>query len=718
LVNDNNAFPLPGLSLSRDSSATGTLYFKYTVTNPASNRDTENYFAGMQLYEGGNERIGVGNGWSPYAYSCFGSTNLDLNSATPEPGNTYQEVRSTDVTTIVMRVDFNSGANDAVTVWLNPNLTVTEAEQDPTLTTTFSVNATFDNINLRESDNGNNALGWTFSDIAIAENATDAGFFAAPLTTCIWDGGGGDSNLSTAANWVGDTAPAAGFDLIFPNSPNTSPVNDLAAGTTFTGLHFDGGATSYILTGNSIGISNFVRNTSLNPQIIDLPIELNGPLNFDALNSSLFIDGPVSGPHGITKTGGNRLELTADNSYTGDTAITMGTLSIGDGNVTGSIDPSGTISFGLGTATRLEIYRFDDTTLANPITTGGRANIAATGGQAVTLSGPITGTGEFWTHGPGTIKIAPNAGSSSSATSIVVATGTLEVEDFTTSTLGTGAIFIGQAGSGTLRYTGPTASTDRIGPFALQGTETGTYIEVTTPTTELTFTQPLGDNDPFNKGFTKKGPGSLILTAAQTYAGDTIVEEGVLSLTQPGFADGSSVTVGDGAKLNLDFVGSDTVAEVVLGPDVLTAPGTYDAVSHPAYISGTGSLVIPSTDPFPTWIGTFTFDPGADLTRTGDPDGDGLTNYEEFAFGLAPNDGSSVNLITSQIDKTTGQLTYQRLAASGLTYSIWTSPDLVTWTEDTTASQVATPAGDNESVAVTLTGPLPADKLFVRVKAE
>jgi autotransporter-associated beta strand protein len=712
-VDETWNFAPPGLSLSRGATATGTLYFKYTVTNPASNNTTESYYAGMSFFDGGNEHLGVGNGWGAWAYSCFGTANLDLRSATPDPGQTYQQVRSTDVTTIVIRVDFNSGANDNVTVWLNPNLSLTEAAQNPALTTTFTANADFDTIYLREGGGGG---GWTYSDFAIAENATDAGFFAVPLTTSTWDGGGGDSNWSSAANWLGDIAPSAGFDLIFPFSANTSPVNDLAAGTDFTGLNFDGGATSYTLTGNAIGISNFVRNTSLNPQAVNLPLELNGPLTLDALNSTLSIGGAISGPQGITKTG-NRVDLTANNTYTGDTTITTGTLSIGDGDVAGSIDPTGTVSFGAGTTTRLEVNRSDDTTLANPITTGGRANIAAVNGQTVTLSGPITGTGEFWTHGPGTVKIAPNAGSASFASSIVVATGTLEVTDFTISTLGTGAFFIGEAGSGTLRYSGPTASTDRVGAFALQGMGTNTFIEVTTPSTELTFTQPLDDNDPGGKGLTKTGPGTLILAAAPTYTGNTVVDEGVLSLTQPGFPDGSTVTVSDSGQLKLDFVGSDTVTEIVFGPDIL-GPGTYSAVSHPDYISGSGSLVIPGADPFPTWIGSFTFNPGADLTQTGDPDADGLSNFEEFAFGLAPNSGSSVNPITVPLDKTTGQFTYQRLADSGLTYTIWTSSDLVTWNQDATAGQVATPSGDNESVEVTLTGPLPSDKLFVRVQAD
>ena len=722
LVSDNNTFALPGLSLSRDSSATGTLYFKYTVTNPGSNNTTEQYYAGMSFYDGGAEHVGIGNGWNPWAYSAFGGGlpggNLDLKSGTPDPGVTYQQVRSTDVTTFVIRVDFNSGANDNITVWLNPNLSLTEAAQNPALTTTFTADANFDTIYLREGGNGS---GWTFSDFAIAEYATDAGFFAVPLTTSTWDGGGVDSNWSTAANWLGDTAPAAGFDLIFPNSPNTSPINNLTAGTAFTGLNFDGGASSYTLTGNAIGISNYVRNTSVNSQTVGLPLQLNGPLNFDALNGSLFIDAPVSGPHGITKTGGNRLELTANNSYTGDTVITTGTVSIGNGDVAGSIDSTGTVSFGAGPATRLEIYRSDDVTMGNPITTGGRANISAQGGGKVNLTGPITGVGEFWVHGPGTVQVTPNAGSAGYATSVVVATGTLEIADFTTSTFGTGSFFIGEAGSGTLRYTGPTASTDRIGPFALQGTGSNTFIEITSPTTELTFTQALDDNNPTGpKGLTKTGPGTLVLGVAHAYGGDTIIEEGELRLTQPGFADTSTVTVSENGQLRLNFTGSDTVTGIVFGPDVMV-PGTYTEVSHPSFISGPGSLVIPSTDPFPTWIGGFTFAPGADLSKTGDPDADGLSNFEEFAFGLIPNSGSSVNPVTVQVNKANGTFSYTRRLPSltGLTYSVWYSTDLATWNEDTGADEGTTTVnGESETVPVTLSsGLLTNSKLFIQVRA-
>ncbi len=721
-VNETSISLSPGIS--RDSSAVGTLYFKYTVAAPASNKDTENYFAGFQFYESGGERLGIGNSWNFYAYSAYAtaSGDLDLRSADLDGVNPsgvgYQLVESSDTTTIVFRVDYVSGGNDNITVWLNPNLALTEAGQSPSLTTNFSANATFDSIRLREGGGGG---GWTFSEIAIAESATDAGFFAAPLTTATWDGEGGDSNWSTAANWFGDTAPTTGFDLVFPDSASLFPVNDLIAGTSFTGMIFGSGASSYVLAGNAIGISNYVRNRSANPQVIEMPMQLEGPLTIEALNSSLYIDGSISGVHGITKTGANRLELTAENTYTGGTSIDAGTLSIGDGDVVGSIDPASAVSFGAGTTTRLEVFRSDDIDMANPIATGGRANVSAQGVGQVNLTGPVTGAGEFWTHGPGTVRITPNAGSAGFTASVVVATGTLEVEDFSSSTVGVGGFFIGQAGSGTLRYTGATASTGRVSAYALQGAGTNTVIEVTSPSTELTFSAPLGDNEPFNKGFTKSGPGTLILAAAQIYQGDTVVEQGELAMTQPGFNDNSTVVIGDEGMLHLDFTGIDTVAGIVLGVAPM-GPGTYSEASHPDFIRGSGSLVIPSTDPFPGWIAGFTFAPGADLSTTGDPDGDGITNFEEYAFGLAPNSGASVNAIVDTLDEASGSFSYTRrlLSLTDLTYSVWYSTDLSEWTEDHGAVE-GTPVvdGEVETVPVTLTGSLLGNtKLFVQVRAE
>ncbi|TAE74445.1 MAG: Tat pathway signal protein [Verrucomicrobia bacterium] len=93
----------------------------------------------------------------------------------PEPGQFYQHVRPTDITTIVARVDFQSDADDNITIWLNPDLDLAESEQNPALVTSFTANANFDAIFLREA--GERGDGWTFSEIAIAENPDDPGFF-------------------------------------------------------------------------------------------------------------------------------------------------------------------------------------------------------------------------------------------------------------------------------------------------------------------------------------------------------------------------------------------------------------------------------------------------------------------------------------------------------------------------------------------------------------
>ena len=122
--------------------------------------------------------------------------------------------------------------------------------------------------------------------------------------------------------------------------------------------------------------------------------------------------------------------------------------------------------------------------------------------------------------------------------------------------------------------------------------------------------------------------------------------------------------------------------------------------------------------PYEIWAGSSFANAFTDKDPAHDPDVDGMTNQEEFAFGLDPTTGSSVDPITHQIDKATGLFKYTRTKDSGLTYKVYYSTNLSGWTLDAAATQSPAPAvASVETVTVTLAAAIPSDgKLFVRVE--
>jgi len=126
-----------------------------------------------------------------------------------------------------------------------------------------------------------------------------------------------------------------------------------------------------------------------------------------------------------------------------------------------------------------------------------------------------------------------------------------------------------------------------------------------------------------------------------------------------------------------------------------------------------------AADPFAAWItgSGFSFPAGADLSATGDPDHDGITNQQEFAFGLDPATASSLSPLTTNLSAA-GQFSYTRLANSGLAYTVEYSTDLSSW-NPATATESPGPPDDKgvQTVTVTVVNPAQNGKLFVRVKA-
>jgi ligand-binding sensor domain-containing protein/signal transduction histidine kinase len=174
-----------GGAVKRDDSAADTLYFKFHV-DPLSDASTEEYFAAFELYEDGEERIGVGNALKAWAYSAFKtdadgestvSDYVDLNSSRPEPSGSgsflvYEHPHRGLETTIVFKIQYGPGGDDLITVWLNPDLGpgASESSQPQSLITQFRANGSFDEIHLRHGGGGG---GWIFSDMEIATSFAD-----------------------------------------------------------------------------------------------------------------------------------------------------------------------------------------------------------------------------------------------------------------------------------------------------------------------------------------------------------------------------------------------------------------------------------------------------------------------------------------------------------------------------------------------------------------
>ncbi len=174
---------------------------------------------------------------------------------------------------------------------------------------------------------------------------------------------------------------------------------------------------------------------------------------------------------------------------------------------------------------------------------------------------------------------------------------------------------------------------------------------------DLTVSTPLlnqsGDFGNAAGGLSKSGPGTMALVGINTYTGVTQVLEGTLSLGTATLSDSANVELALGAVLDLNHSSTDTVAGLVIDGNVL-ADGVYGAVGSGAQferpeITGTGFLEVVS-DPFLPWIASFTSLSGATAEKDADPDGDGLTNLEEFGLDGNPENGTATGKVRSRVE--------------------------------------------------------------------
>ncbi|MCB1131448.1 MAG: autotransporter-associated beta strand repeat-containing protein, partial [Verrucomicrobiae bacterium] len=264
------------------------------------------------------------------------------------------------------------------------------------------------------------------------------------------------------------------------------------------------------------------------------------------------------------------------------------------------------------------------------------------------------------------------------------------------------------------------------GPDTTYTVETGGAI-FDTDGFNIGILEPLAAGSP-SGGVTKNGAGALSLEGINTYTGDTVVNGGTLIVSGDSLPDTGKLVINSGGVVE---VTTDETVDTLFFGGVQQAAGTYGSTSSTATFqddtrfSGTEMLIVTSgtaASDYDTWHTGFTFAPGADTTPGGDADNDSMLNRDEYAFGLEPDSGSSVNPIVVPFNKSTGLFSYTRRKPSltGLSYSYRYSTTLdgawTLFTPDSTSSDSGDPV---ETIEVDVPDALLSNpRLFIRVEAQ
>jgi autotransporter-associated beta strand protein len=181
------------------ANASGTLYFSFLARNASSSLDGSEDFAGLQLYDGAIEVLGIGNNWGAWAYSLFGiSGDVDL---TNNAGGFLS--MNANVHLFVARIDYAAGGDDTVVVWMDPDISASEGSQGNLYRRTFTGNARFNRIALRSGSN-NNDNSWDFDEIRFGSswaNVTASGIAITtqPASVAVQCGGNTSVSVVTAS---------------------------------------------------------------------------------------------------------------------------------------------------------------------------------------------------------------------------------------------------------------------------------------------------------------------------------------------------------------------------------------------------------------------------------------------------------------------------------------------------------------------------------------
>ncbi|MCU0779874.1 MAG: autotransporter-associated beta strand repeat-containing protein [Akkermansiaceae bacterium] len=412
----------------------------------------------------------------------------------------------------------------------------------------------------------------------------------------VWDGGGGNTNINTAANWDSDVVNALNGTTaaVFGTGGSTATIN---VNASFTGITINRNANFTIANGagsltlGTGGITVTLPNTTARSHTIsESSLILNGNQTWTVTNNTgaatLSVSSVISetgGARNLTKAGSGTLTLSGLNTYTGVTTITAGTLSINrftDGGVAGSLGMASNDSANLVMTGGTLSYSGASTTTDRGITFGALSGnpiitVSATGAN-LNLTNVIAGTAsqqiDFTKGGVGTLTLSNDnnsyigrtfvSGGTLAVTSIsAVGAGTSSIGVATTAANGLISIGTG-ANTTTLSYIGTGNTTDR--DLNLPGTAGGGVIEQS-GTGLLKFTGAVGATGVGSKTLTLRGS----TTGTGEIAG-AIVDNGTTGTTVATAASNNSTSLVLGSVVGLT-VGNEITGAGIPSSTTITA---------------------------------------------------------------------------------------------------------------------------------------------------
>ncbi len=420
----------------------------------------------------------------------------------------------------------------------------------------------------------NSAVATTFGiggSTSLIKNGTSRLEINAPLNIT----GGLTVNNGTIALNNGSNSFSGNINL---NGAANLELGASGALNTTNSLTFGSGASGKLsLKGNNATLTGLANNSGNpgTPIIENGSSSTNSTLTLNIASGTNTFDGVMQNGAinalNLTKTGSGSLILTSDNTLTGQTSVTNGTLQLGNGGSTGKV--GGDIS--IDASAILNLNRTGKLSTSAVFSGSGALNLNY---GELELLGNNTFTGTATIYSGTTLTIGSTGSLSASAT--IVDNGTFEYAKSSAYSLGTisgTGNFIISAGSVSQTGNNSLSGSLTIGTGASYAlTSTGSFSSISAITNNGTLS--IGAHADYTIAAPISGTGLLIsdiglgkklyLTKDNSYQGITTISSGTLIVgngTSTGSLGAGAVTIATGAELILSRLGDTTLSNTITG---------------------------------------------------------------------------------------------------------------------------------------------------------